>query len=92
MKVQLNPMIEITKGDEIAIKRVNDICEMLICTLAEHTFTDDACIICADNGEVFVTEKELYSTLDVLTRMTRIASEAPIDCNACKMLAVEFIK
>lgn len=92
MKVQLNPMIEITKGDEMAIKRMNYICEMLICALAEHTFTDDACIICADNGEVFATEKELYATLDVLARITRIASEAPIDCNARKVLAIDFIR
>ena len=92
MKVQFNPIIEITKGDEMAIKRMNEICEMLICTLAEHTLTDDACIVCVDNSEVFVTEKELYATLDVLTRMARITSEAPIDCNACKVLAIDFIK
>ena len=92
MRVQFNPMIEITKGDEMAIKRINDICEMLICTLAEHTLTDDACIVCADNGEVFATEKELYATLDVLARIARIANEAPINCNAHKVLAVDFIK
>ena len=91
MKVQFNPMMEITKGDEVAIKRMNDICEMLICTLAEHTLTNDACIVCADNGEVFATEKELYATLDVLTRIARIANEAPIDCNARKVLAIDFI-
>ena len=92
MRVQFNPMIEITKGDEMAIKRMNDICEMLICTLAEHTLTDDACIVCADNGEVFATEKELYATLDVLARIARIANEAPIDCNARKVLAIDFIR
>ena len=54
-------------------------CEELIHMLAMYTITDDACIACADNGEVFVTEKELYEVLNVIGRMVRITDEAPCE-------------
>lgn len=93
MKVKVNPILDFAHNEEIAIKRINDMCETLICTLASHTLTDDAYVACADNGEVLVTEKELYAMIDVLNRMTRIINEAPRDCNTMhKVLAVDFIK
>ena len=39
------------------------------------TMTDEAYIACADNGEVIVTEKELYSMVDVLITLDRIFDE-----------------
>ena len=75
------------------MKKTCAMCEDLIHMLAMYTFTDDAHIACADNGEVFVTEKELYEVLDVIGRMVRITDEAPCTSDSIvkKILAVDFI-
>ena len=92
MKIKANPIMEITNLDRTILKRACALCEELITSLASYTLTDDACITCADNGEVFATEKELYEVLDILSRMTRIADEAPCDYDTMhKILAVRFI-
>ena len=94
MKLNVNPILEFTSMDRTIMKKTYAMCEDLIGSLAMHTTTDDACITCADNGEVFVTEKELYEVLDIIGRMVRITDEAPCayDSTVKKMLAVEFIK
>lgn len=93
MKVEFNPIIDIDVSDVITIRKARRICGELIEMLAVHTITDDAHIACADNGEVFVTEKELYAMFDVLDTMDRIFDEAPstYDGSSHKMLAVKFI-
>lgn len=92
MKIEANPIMEITNLDRTILKKTCALCENLITALASYTLTDDAYITCADNGEIFATEKELYEVLDVLSRMTRIADEAPYDYDTMhKMLAVRFI-
>ena len=93
MKVEFNPIIDIDVSDVATIRKVKRICSELIEILAVHTITDDAHIACADNGEVFVTEKELYAMFDVLDTMDRIFDEAPstYDGSGHKVLAVEFI-
>ena len=94
MKLNVNPIIEFTSMDRTIMKKTCAMCEELIHMLAMYTLTDDACIACADNGEVFVTEKELYEVLDVIGRMVRITDEAPCanDGMVKKILAVDFIK
>ena len=94
MKLNVNPTLEFASIDRKIMKRTYDICEELVGMLAMYTITDDACIACADNGEVFVTEKELYEVLDVIGRMVRITDEAPCACDSTlkKLLAVDFIK
>ena len=93
MKVEFNPIIDIDVSDVATIRKVKRICSELIEILAVHTITDDAHIACADNGEVFVTEKELYAMFDVLDTMDRIFDEAPstYDGSGHKVLAVEFV-
>ena len=67
-------------------------CNTLVSEVSYHTITDDGAIICADNGEVLVTEKELYEVLDVLNNLDRIFSEAPQDANDTtkRVLAIDF--
>lgn len=92
MKLNVNPIIEFTSMDRTIMKKTCAMCEELIHMLAMYTITDDACITCADNGEVFVTEKELYEVLNVIGRMVRITDEAPCDYDTMhKQLAVNFI-
>ena len=92
MKLNVNPILEFTSMDRTIMKKTCAMCEDLIHMLAMYTITDDACIVCADNGEVFVTEKELYEVLDIIGRMERIVHDAPKDYdNDCrKLLAVRF--
>ena len=94
MNVKVNPILEFTAVDRTIMKKTCAMCEDLIHMLAMYTVTDDACIACADNGEVFVTEKELYEVLDVIGRMVRITDEAPCASDGIvkKILAVDFIK
>lgn len=93
MKLNVNPVLEFTSMDRTIMKKTCAMCENLIMALVPYTFTEDACITCADNGEVFVTEKELRTVLDIIDRMVRITDEAPCayDSTVKKMLAVEFI-
>lgn len=93
MKVKFNPIIDIDTNDAVTIRKMRRLCGELIEALAVHTVTDDAHIACADNGEVLVTEKELYAMFDVLDTMDRIFDEAPstYDGSGHKVLAVEFI-
>lgn len=94
MKLNVNPILEFESMDRTIMKKTCAMCENLVSMLAMYTITDDACIACADNGEVFVTEKELYEVLDVIGRMVRITDEAPCACDSTvkKLLAVNFIK
>lgn len=93
MKVKFNPIIDVDVSDVATIRKAKRLCGEFIEMLAMHTITDDAHIACADNGEVFVTEKELYAMFDVLDTMDRIFDEAPstYDGSGHKVLAVEFI-
>lgn len=94
MKINVNPMLEIEVDDAVAIRKVIRMCKELIGACTDMTMTDDAYIACADNGEVIVTEKELYSIESVLVTLDRIFDEAPykngdITCGY-KELAVYF--
>lgn len=94
MKVNVNPMLEIEVNDAVAVRKVIRMCNELIGACASMTMTDEAYIACADNGEVIVTEKELYSMINVLATLDRIFDEAPYkngdtSC-AYKELAVYF--
>lgn len=93
MNIKVNPMLEFSSMDRTVMKKTCNLCEELIMVLASYTVTDDAHIACADNGEVFVTEKELYEVLDVIGRMVRITDEAPCESDGVvkKVLAVDFI-
>ena len=93
MKLKVNPILEFTSMDRTVIKKTCAMCEELVGMLAMYTVTDDAHIACVDNGEVFVTEKELYEVLDVIGRMVRITDEAPCESDGVvkKVLAVDFI-
>lgn len=92
MTVKCNPILDFKTVDKIVMKKTCALCEELIDALAAYTITDDACITCADNGEVFVTEKELYEVVDVIGRMVRIIDEAPCAYDTMhKQIAVDFI-
>ena len=93
MTVKCNPILDFKTVDRMVMKKTCNLCEELIGALAAYTITDDACIICADNGEIFVTEKELYEVIDVIGRMVRITDGAPCDQDTMhKQLAVNFIE
>ena len=94
MKLNVNPILEFTSMDRTIMKKTCAMCEDLIHMLAMYTITDDACIVCADNGEVFVTEKELYEVLNVIGTMVHITDEAPCESDGVvkKVLAVDFIR
>ena len=92
MTVKCNPILNFKTVDRTVMKKTCALCEELIGALAYYTMTDDACITCADNGEVFVTEKELYEVIDIVGRMVRITDEAPCDYDTMhKQIAVNFI-
>lgn len=93
MKVEFNPIIDMDVDNMVTIRKAKRLCSELIEALAVHTITDEAHIACADNGEVLVTEKDLYIMFDVLDTMDRIFDEAPstYDGSGHKVLAVEFI-
>ena len=94
MTVKVNPMIEIELGDIVTVRNARRICNELIEALSCMTVSEEADIICADDGEVLVTEKELYTMVAVFDTMDRIFEEAPYkngdtSCGR-KVLAVEF--
>ena len=94
MKIKTNPILDFTSMDRTVMKKTCALCEELIRTLVAYTVTDtdDACIICADNGEIFATEKELYEVIDVIGRMVRITDEAPCDYDTThKQIAIDFV-
>lgn len=93
MKVKFNPIIDMDVNDMATIREAKRICDELIGMLAMHTETGYAHIACADNGEVFVTEKELFTMFDALKNMDRILTEVPSACDGSghKELAVEFV-
>ena len=93
MKVKVDPIIDVDITDRASIRHTIRLCNELIETLAYMTITDDAHIACADNGEVFVTEKELYTIVNTLNTMDKILNEAPstYDGSGHKELAVNFI-
>lgn len=95
MRVKTNPTLEMTPRDIVAINRVWHMCGNLIYVINNATMTEDACIICADNGEVFVTKKEIYAMYDALETMYRIMTDAPYKDNdktyGDKELAINFI-
>ena len=92
MRVKTNPIIDIDTEERYAIAKTIRICDELIDALACMTISDEAFISCADNGEVLVTEKELYTMYHVLNTMDKIFNEAPsaIDDSGHKELAIEF--
>lgn len=95
MRIKTNPMLEMTLKDIVAINRVWHMCGNLIYVINDTTMTEDACIICADNGEVFATKKEIYAIYDTLETMYRIMTDAPYKDGdkTCenKELAINFI-
>ena len=94
MNVKLNPIIDMDIDDMIAIRETKRICKELFETIAATTaITDNAHIVCADNGEVLVTEKELCAMFGILDTIDRIFNEAPsaYDGSGHKELAVKFI-
>lgn len=93
MRVKTNPIIDIEHEDRVSIRKTMRLCNELMGALACMTISDEAAIICADSGEVLVTEKELYHMVDVLETMDRIFNEAPstYDGSGHKELAVDFI-
>ena len=94
MVIKMNPIIDFNRIDIKAIARTRMMCDRLIEGLMQYTISEDACITCADNGEIFVTEKELFAMYDVLLRMERIMDEAPLSYDEGvyekKALAVVF--
>lgn len=93
MKVKTNPIIEFTSSDKLVLNRTRKLCEELIGELAKYTLAENACICCADNGEVFAIEEELYTVIGVLDNMINIIEESPCDCDnpLHKALAVYFV-
>jgi hypothetical protein len=93
MTVKCNPILDFKTVDRTVMKKTCALCEELIGALAAYTITDNSCIACADNGEVFVTENELYEVIDIIGRMVRITDEAPCDYDTMhKQIAVNFIE
>ena len=94
MVIKMNPIIDFNRIDARAITRTRMMCDRLIEGFMQFTMTKDACITCADNGEIFVTEKELFAMYDILQRMERIIDEAPLNYDEGvyekKALAVVF--
>jgi hypothetical protein len=92
MRIETNPIINIDTEERYAIAKTIRICDELIDALARMTISDEAFISCADNGEVLITEKELYTMYHVLTNMDRIFNDAPsaIDGSGYKELAINF--
>ena len=95
MNIKMNPMLNFNRIDMRAVSRTRVICDRLMEALAHYTMTEDACIVCADNGEVLITEREIFEMLDVLNRMERIMEEAPQNYDDTvddkKMLAISFV-
>jgi len=93
MKITFNPIIDMDVDNMKTLRKAQRICDELIEVLAMNTITDDAHIACADNGEVLVTELELFTMFNALKTMNRIFDEAPLICDGSvhKVLAVEFI-
>lgn len=91
MKISVNPILKFSYFDKKSVENVYDMCDNMAYALAQYTFTDDACITCADNGEVFVTEKEIFDMMKTLETMKRIINEAPknYDTNE-RELAIDF--
>lgn len=92
MRVKVNPIIDIEHEDRVAIRKTLRLCNELLGAVTCMTVSDDACIACADDGEILVTEKELYQIIAALEVMDRIFDEAPSvhDGSGHKELAVEF--
>jgi hypothetical protein len=94
MRVKTNPIIDMDVNDMVTIKKAIRIFDELIEACAVMTVSDEAEIICADNGEVLVTERELYNVVSVLATFDGIFEEAPYlyGDESCghKVLAVEF--
>ena len=93
MTVKCNPIIDMGVDNMTTIRKAKRLCDELIEVLAMHTITNNACIACADNGEVLVTEEELFTMFNALKTMDRIFTEAPsaYDGSGHKELAVKFI-
>lgn len=93
MIIKTNPIIDADVEDRIAISKTIRICKELMSMVTLYTVSDNGWITCADNGEILVTEEELYSIIKILNTMDRIFDEAPsaIDGSGHKELAVEFI-
>lgn len=93
MNIQLNPTIEMDVDNMTTIRKAMRICSDLLGAFAMSTITDEAFVVCADNGEVLATEKELYAMYSTLNTIDRIFNEAPstYDGSGHKVLAVEFI-
>ena len=95
MRVKTNPTLEMTSRDRAAINHVWRMCGNLLCTIDDATMTEDACIVCVDNGEVFVTAKEVYTMYNALETMCGIMANAPYKDSdkTCgdKELAINFI-
>lgn len=91
MRVTTNPIIDIEHDDIVTLRKAKRLCNEFIDVITQHTISDDGCITCADNGEVLITEKELYTVYDVLTRLQIIFEDAPSDAvGEHKILAIEF--
>lgn len=91
MEIMTNPIIKITAEDECAIRKTHDIIQELLWTMTVYTVTDDGEIVCADNAEILITEREAYSVVEIMSRLNRIMKEAPISEDAfVKELAISF--
>lgn len=62
--------------------------------MANVTDINDACITCADNGEVLITGEEAQTMFNALKTLNRIFDQAPYkngdETCGCKELAVKF--
>lgn len=91
MRIKTNPIIDIECNDIVTLRKAKRLCNEFIDVITQHTISDDGCIVCADNGEVLITEKELYTVYDVLTRLQINFEDAPNDAeDEHKILAIEF--
>ena len=91
MKIVNNPFIQITAEDEFAINKACNIIRELFWATQAHNMTDDGKIICADNGELFITEREASEVVEIMLRLNRIMKEAPVnEDNFSKNLAIWF--
>ena len=90
MKIKCNPMMNFDSTDELVVGKTYEIIDEFLRAIVEHTVTDNGRIVCADNGEVIITEEDAFATLATLNVIKTIMHEAPMDNNCRKILAVEF--
>jgi hypothetical protein len=94
MNIKMDTIIDMDVDDIVTLRKASRICNELMGAFACMTVSDEAYASCADNGEVFVTENEVYKILDVFGRIERIMEKAPYlnSDESCghKAIAVKF--